>query len=204
MPRKRCVHGKTRFCRVCHPQEFCPHGRNKHICKECGGRGICEHNRQRSNCTLCATSPGICEHKRTRNSCGLCDGAGVFRRHKRNAAERNLTNELTEQRYRWLIAGRCHYCGAPAGGVDRVKSEYGYTVLNSVPACATCNFAKQSLSAPDFLAHIYKIVSQTSSYEKFKTRWHETRTTGPDLGGLNGSTTDNSVSRTPQPESRTQ
>jgi hypothetical protein len=122
----------------------------------------------------------------------LCNGATVYKKHLRGANTRQLTNELTESRYRWLIAQSCTYCGEPAGGVDRVKNDYGYTTLNSVACCSTCNFLKRAFDAPTFIAHAHKIVAHSATYEEFKTRWVETRTTGPDLSSTTTSTNSNS------------
>jgi hypothetical protein len=122
-----------------------------------------------------------CEHGGRRCRCGLCNGVGVFRKHVGNALTRGYANELTEPRYRWLVSQPCLYCGSPGGGVDRVRNDFGYTVLNSAPACPKCNYAKRSLSAPDFIAHALKIAGFSPTYAQFKTRWIETRTSGPDL-----------------------
>lgn len=157
----RCEHGKF-HCKTCHPNYFCPHGRQAYQCRECGGKGFCEHDRQR-------------------RYCGLCSGASIFKSHLGGALGRGLINELTERRYRWLVLQPCIFCGGPAGGVDRFKNTYGYTVLNSVPSCFVCNSLKSTRSAPDFIEHVVKIAAHTSTYEIAKLRWTNTRTTGPDL-----------------------
>jgi hypothetical protein len=91
-----------------------------------------------------------------------------------------LSNELSEERFRFLIAQACLYCGQkPAGGVDRVKNEYGYTLLNSVPCCTDCNFFKRDYSAPEYINLCARVIAHNSTYLAFKTRWIETRTGGP-------------------------
>lgn len=60
-----------------------------------------------------------------------------------------------------------------------MKNEWGYTVLNSVPCCKDCNYAKQSLAASHFISHAARIVAHNATYEQFKTRWLITRTGGP-------------------------
>lgn len=120
-----------------------------------------------------------CLHGRRSRDCGLCDGVGVYKQHLRSARRRGIPNELSEDRYRWLLSQPCAYCGSEAGGVDRVKSEWGYTTLNSVPCCKDCNYAKQSLAANRFISHAAKIVAHNATYENFKTRWLITRTGGP-------------------------
>lgn len=122
----------------------------------------------------------ICSHGRRRRDCGLCDGSSVFKRHLRNAATRDIPNDLDEERYRWLISQPCAYCGSePAGGVDRVKNDWGYTMLNSVPCCSKCNYCKGTMTASDFIAHAANVVAVSATYEQFKTRWVITRTGGP-------------------------
>jgi hypothetical protein len=139
----------------------CPHNRVKNDCSDCGGASVCEHGRRR-------------------RQCGICGGISVYRTHAYHANHRGLTNELDEVRFRWLIAQPCIYCGQqPAGGVDRVKNEYGYTVLNSVPCCKACNYSKRDSPAPDYLANCARVVAHNSTYLAFKARWIETRTGGP-------------------------
>lgn len=67
-----------------------------------------------------------------------------------------------------LYTGNCHYCGARpnqtitayahtkfrVNGIDRVDSTKGYVAENCVSCCATCNFAKRSMSITEFLAWI--------------------------------------------------
>jgi hypothetical protein len=158
----------------------CKHKRVRRLCRECRGSSICKHGRNRSECKDCG-GVCVCEHGRKRSACGLCGGASVFKAHKSGAAHRGYTSDLTESRYRWLISKPCSYCGSPSGGVDRVKNEYGYTTLNSVPCCGACNKAKLAMSAPDFIARILRAAAHNPSYTVFKTRWTETRTSGPDL-----------------------
>jgi hypothetical protein len=177
-----CEHGRLRWqCKDCGGSQICEHGRKRCHCKECGGSQICEHGEQRSRCKDCGGSQ-ICEHGRRRSACGLCGGTSVFKQHSRGLTKRGLTTELTEVRYRWLITQPCAYCGEPAGGVDRAKNQYGYTILNSVPSCSACNFLKGSkFDAKSLLDRAHKIAARNADYEQFKTRWHETRTSGPDL-----------------------
>jgi hypothetical protein len=127
-------------------------------------RGVCPSHPQelslpnRSNCWRCARI-----------------------QHHYGVKKRNLTDDLDEQRFRWLVAQPCIYCGLPnSGGVDRVKNEYGYTLLNSVPCCAECNMAKRKASAPEYLNLCARVIAHNSTYLAFKARWIETRTGGPD------------------------
>lgn len=125
--------------------------------------------------------PKFCDHGRRREECGLCNGSAIYRRHTKSAERRGYSNELSDARYRWLASLPCAYCGEPAGGVDRVKSDYGYTVLNSVPCCFRCNSMKSAKPAPVFIAAAHAVTAYSSTYESFKTRWTSVRTGGPDL-----------------------
>lgn len=42
-------------------------------------------------------------------------------------------------------------------GIDRLDSNKGYTIENSVPCCKFCNFAKHTMSFTDFMAWIKKV-----------------------------------------------
>lgn len=47
-------------------------------------------------------------------------------------------------------------------GIDRLDSKLGYTILNVVPCCKTCNFAKNELTINEFYNWIQRI------YKNFK------------------------------------
>jgi len=213
MARKKCEHGKRKYCRECHPIDFCEHGHQKHICKDCGGGSVCEHGRRRQFCKdchgvsicehnrqrhVCKECGGacICDHGRARNSCAICRPYSILNVYRHSARTRGYSFELTAPRFIWLLPKDCAYCGKPAYGVDRVKNEYGYTNLNAVPTCAVCNKMKLTHSAADFIVHVNRIAAYSPTYETFKQRWIATRTSGPDLGGINGSPEDNSLAHT--------
>ena len=51
----------------------------------------------------------------------------------------------------------CSYCHEfPSSGLDRVDSDQGYTVENTIPCCVLCNFTKCDLSLDVFLAQAKK------------------------------------------------
>lgn len=83
------------------------------------------------------------------------------------ATKRGLCWSLTVQEFKDMVLSVCHYCGAPPNqkchvaelvekgvskqGIDRKDPAHGYTIENSVPCCAICNFAKLSFSYVDFI-----------------------------------------------------
>lgn len=89
----------------------------------------------------------------------------LFQRYRYNATRRGLSWELTEVQFRDLVAQTCHYCGAgpsqkcehPRGngayiytGIDRIDNDLGYTKVNCVTCCRTCNLAKRAMSRDEF------------------------------------------------------
>jgi hypothetical protein len=152
-----------------------------------------------------ASSTKRCRHNKFETNCTTCYPSRIFVQYKYNANRKGRVFELTKPRVDWLVSRPCAYCGAPSRGIDRVKNQYGYTTLNSVPSCAPCNWLKGSrFSAPDFIAHIHKIIAHSPTYDAFKTRWIETRTSGPDLGGISDPPESRSTPHSPKPESRPQ
>lgn len=86
----------------------------------------------------------------------------VWKIYKRGAEKRNLLFEISVQdlinRF-WKKP--CSYCGDPieTAGIDRIDNSAGYTALNTVPCCSTCNFMKRDMKCQDFLSHCKKIAT---------------------------------------------
>ena len=118
----------------------CPHGKQDAgwLCVKCHGGGICPHLKQR-------------------NYCPVCDPKGIYRVYLNSARKRGLMFALTLEDVKRLIAAPCIYCGQYAGGIDRADSTQGYTLENSVSCCGLDNIAKQTLSRPEYLAHIQRV-----------------------------------------------
>lgn len=100
------------------------------------------------------------------------------RRHKQNNMSGNVINF---HRFKELSKLPCKYCGVPyskeiedrlnesknkkrlsnevlkINGIDRIDSNIGYTVENSVSCCKYCNFAKHTMSEDDFYKWIKKV-----------------------------------------------
>lgn len=96
----------------------------------------------------------------------------VLRNYRRHATRRGFVWGLSRETFFKLTQEPCFYCGAEKSnrceiplegrrkteasvtynGIDRKNNSEGYTEANSVPCCATCNYAKRGLSYEDFLA----------------------------------------------------
>lgn len=98
----------------------------------------------------------------------------IMNYYKRNAKDRNLVWELSDDKFKSLIFSNCHYCGNKSGtitkvahrdkdnelsnnGVDRVDNSLGYTDSNCVSCCKHCNIAKSTMSYKDFTSWILKV-----------------------------------------------
>lgn len=99
----------------------------------------------------------------------------TFIGYRASAKKRNLEFSLTKSQFRNLVGKKCVYCDSPPrqkkiggltdsylmNGVDRIDSNYGYTVKNCVVACSTCNQMKWNLSVGNFLSHVRRICEFT-------------------------------------------
>lgn len=93
--------------------------------------------------------------------------------YKRGAKSRDLLWDLSDTQATNLFNGLCYYCGTPPlrlhrhgrcnggylfNGIDRQNNALGYTIANSVPACARCNMMKRCLSVGAFSDWAQRIV----------------------------------------------
>lgn len=82
-----------------------------------------------------------------------------YGRYKFSAERRGKEWNLTMQEYYELVNyGECFYCHRRfnhAIGIDRFDNSIGYTYSNCVPCCATCNYAKGTKDAHDYLEEIH-------------------------------------------------
>jgi len=85
--------------------------------------------------------------------------SGRLASYKRAATKRNIGFYLTEKEFVGFWQKPCYYCnsGIETIGIDRIDSNGGYTLENSVPCCTTCNKMKMALGVKEFLNHINKI-----------------------------------------------
>jgi 5-methylcytosine-specific restriction endonuclease McrA len=86
--------------------------------------------------------------------------------YKRHAISRGFEWLLTRDDVNKIIKQNCFYCGIQPSnvkkikntlgnglsysGIDRIDSSKNYTILNCVPCCKVCNYAKSDMSIQDF------------------------------------------------------
>lgn len=103
----------------------------------------------------------------------------LFNNYKSSAKSRGYNFELTPKQLKSLCQSNCNYCGVKPSnintrkhlscdfiikfnGIDRVNNQKGYTKVNTVPCCKTCNLAKRDSTLEEFEAWISQLI-------KFKT-----------------------------------
>jgi hypothetical protein len=50
--RKRCSHGRTRYCKICHPGQLCAHSK-ANGCRICHPHQFCKHEKRTRRCRIC-------------------------------------------------------------------------------------------------------------------------------------------------------
>ena len=97
----------------------------------------------------------------------------LYRSYRKRASNRGLPFDLTPERFRELTKSNCLLCnakpkqrykhdktsGAPYiyNGIDRIDNDLGYVDGNCAPCCATCNYAKGTLSLEQHLLHVNRV-----------------------------------------------
>jgi hypothetical protein len=183
-----CPHGKQcpSRCKICDPV--------KYAAKLAYCKGYRESNRDKIRAYFEATrderlaygkayrEANKCEHGRLQQ-CGICRPHNAIIKYKYGAKKRGYVWELSDAQAAWLMQQPCAYCEQEvAGGIDRAKNEFGYTVLNSVPCCTTCNFTKMKLTVKAFIVAVNQIARYCPDYPKFKRRWERIRKKLTQLG----------------------
>jgi len=97
---------------------------------------------------------------------GVASFNALYYSYQNGSRLRHLEFTLSEDEFRALTIQNCYYCGQEPSqrygqskfngyyiynGVDRLDPSKGYVVDNCVTSCGTCNFAKQGLSAKEFI-----------------------------------------------------
>jgi hypothetical protein len=110
--------------------------------------------------------------------------------YKQNAKKRNLSFNLTKDKFRELTQMNCVYCGqSPSNkeranaslknaiphpdfiynGIDRIDPTKGYEESNVVACCRVCNWMKSDLSKEEFIAHIKTVLHYLTPDSKATT-----------------------------------
>lgn len=116
--------------------------------------------------------------------------------YKTGAKNRGLPWSISESEFARLNGLPCTYCGRPPHakyyqggrpdsaytytGIDRLDNRLGYEPGNCVPCCGTCNNAKGSLTAAQFVRWIDDLIANraslnidTSAAELPEHRWQK-------------------------------
>lgn len=81
-----------------------------------------------------------------------------YQKYISGAKVRGYEFSLTIDLFKKIIEGNCYYCGqSDKIGIDRKDNNIGYTELNSLPCCWSCNKFKRSLSFDFFIENCKKI-----------------------------------------------
>ena len=100
----------------------------------------------------------------------------VLSGYRKQAENRTIQFDLSDDEVLELFHNNCYYCGTPPSnkrngyngtfvynGLDRIDNALGYNILNVVSCCWICNRMKSSLSEEDFIEHIERIYMKTKS-----------------------------------------
>jgi len=92
-----------------------------------------------------------------------------FKAYKREAEQRELPFELSEEQWSWLSKSACYLCGYQSMygiGIDRVDNTIRkYSIDNCRPCCGSCNSMKNELTLKDFIEQC-ELISNTWSLSK--------------------------------------
>ena len=78
--------------------------------------------------------------------------------YKQRAKKKGIKFKLNFRHFDAIVKKPCHYCNHKEEGgivgIDRVDNRKGYTPLNSVPCCWTCNRAKSNMTYKEFQEYL--------------------------------------------------
>lgn len=96
----------------------------------------------------------------------------AYNKTKNGAKVRGYIFEITFEEFKLIASQKCFYCGSEASnkcsakgyygvyrynGLDRMNSDFGYTISNVVPCCKTCNKGKWRMSVKEFKEWIGRV-----------------------------------------------
>lgn len=140
----------------------------KYLCKcDCGNITTVSLPHLLGNTRSC----GCLQHELKSLPSGSAAKNRVIGRYKREAQERELPWEISDQKFFEIVSQKCGYCGVTPSteysnncngsffynGIDRIENEIGYCSHNVIACCATCNLMKRTWSKNYFINHISKI-----------------------------------------------
>jgi len=104
-------------------------------------------------------------------SCSKCHNFGSGYSLKRaHARDKQIDFSLTRQQFVNVVHQPCAYCGnfqySNYNTIDRINSEEGYSITNSVAACWRCNMAKGAAPLDEWIEWIAAIKSYQIDYSR--------------------------------------
>lgn len=138
---------------------------------------VCSDKTVKCRCSVC----GYVEFQEFRDAmsqypqymCGKCRepkniGSGTFEKRKYQRYVNTKTAKtkgfgLTFKQFSILINSKCFYCGlkpsdsTETNGVDRINSDYGYSLSNCLPCCTKCNHMKLDMTVAEFILRVGQI-----------------------------------------------
>jgi hypothetical protein len=116
----------------------------------------------------------------TKHEPGFSGLKRIYLIYKQSAKQRNLTFNLTIDKFKKITSQNCSYCGIPPSeisdhsknhkngtvndytaykfnGIDRIDSKKGYDEENVTPCCKRCNYVKHTSTVEELKNHVIKI-----------------------------------------------
>ena len=183
--------GKLIFVRDVDPVEYPNCGasiRHAEFECRCGRKFQCAVGNVKTGNT---ESCGECDFaKPTKKPPGEAVRFELFGNYRDGAKKRGHDFQLTYEQFKEFTTSLCHYCGAEPSskyrwgekarsstggiiynGVDRVDNAVGYLIENCVACCGTCNNAKATMSASDFLDWVERVHEYQQPEDECRGSW---------------------------------
>lgn len=144
------------------------------VCK-CGGKKISfSHYLTRGTSNHCGCLTKERQSLSSRKEYGESLKKRVIDMYRRNAKNKSVVFDLTNEEMTELFKGNCYYCGIePAktiskpksygtftyNGIDRLNGCNGYVKSNVVSCCEACNYLKSDYTKDEFLSIIKRIAN---------------------------------------------
>lgn len=134
-------------------------GKRKWLC-------VCECGKEKIKYNNGFTAISSCGCGRKRLPKGQPGLNWLIYRYKRQARQRSLPWELSNEQVQTLTSRPCYYCGVQPkqqsndytyNGIDRLNNNLGYAIKNCVACCGQCNYAKRDLSVSEFTEWVLSI-----------------------------------------------
>ena len=153
----------------------------------CGEEAVVDAVNLRNGTASCGCLKVEQNRRQWRKEMGRSGQSYLYASYRNSARSRGLLFELSREEFMAMAQLPCRYCGVlPArvvynhlgieqdpesirhssfmcNGIDRVDNERGYVTDNTVPCCETCNRAKRTMTAEQFLAWARRVVAHNSS-----------------------------------------